>query len=86
VTNLHGGDNVTVWGVTAADFSLSWSNGAGASGFTGLTLTALSAAKPEALLTLAGFSQSDPTNGRLAVSFGTDAGSGSAFMYIHANT
>ncbi|MEA2738597.1 MAG: hypothetical protein QOH05_1904, partial [Acetobacteraceae bacterium] len=53
---------------------------------TGLTLTALSAAKPEALLTLAGFSQSDPTNGRLAVSFGTDAGSGSAFMYIHANT
>jgi phospholipase/lecithinase/hemolysin len=86
VTNLHGSDNVTVWGVTAADFSLSWSNGAGASGFTGLTLTALSATKPEALLTLAGFSQSDLTNGRLAVSFGTDAGSGSAFMYIHANT
>jgi phospholipase/lecithinase/hemolysin len=85
VVNLHAADAVTLWGVTQGDFLLGWSDGAGAVGFTGLTLTAQSAGKPEALLTLVGFTQVDLTNGRLAVSFGTDAGSGSAYMNLRAN-
>jgi phospholipase/lecithinase/hemolysin len=85
VVNFHAADAVTLWGVTQSDFLFGWSDGAGAVGSTGLTLTLQSAGKPETLLTLAGFTQADLTNGRLAVSFGTDAGSGSAYMNIHAN-
>ncbi len=85
VVNFHAADTVTLWGVSQSDFSLSWSDAAGAVGATGLTLTAQAAGKPEVLLTLPGFAQADLTNGRLAVSFGTDAGSGSAYLNIHAN-
>jgi phospholipase/lecithinase/hemolysin len=85
VINFHAADAVTLWGVAQSDFQMSFSDGAGAVGATGLTLTAVAAGKPEVLLTLAGFSQADLTNGRLSVSFGTDAASGSAFMNIHAN-
>ncbi len=85
VVNFHAADAVTLWGMTQSNVPLGWSDGAGAVGSTGLTLTLQSAGKPEALLTLAAFTQADLTNGRLAVSFGTDAGSGSAYMNIHAN-
>ena len=76
---------MTLWGVTQGDFLLSWADGAGAVGATGLTLTALAAGRPEVLLTLAGFTRADLANGRLAVSFGTDAGSGSGYTNVHAN-
>ena len=84
VNHLNVADNVTLWGISQADFSLNWLNSAGATGYTGLTLTAVAAGKPEAIMTLAGYSQADLSNGRLAVSFGTDAASGSAYMNIHA--
>ena len=84
VVNFHAADAVTLWGVSQAGFQISWADGAGAVGATGLTLTAQAVGKPEALLTLSGFSQADLTSGRLAVSFGTDAGSGSAYMNIRA--
>ncbi|HBK06983.1 MAG TPA: hypothetical protein DDZ81_14245 [Acetobacteraceae bacterium] len=84
INNLNAADNVTLWGITQADFSLNWLNSAGAAGYTGLTLTAVAAGKPEAILTLAGFSQADLGNGRLTVAYGTDAASGSAYMNIHA--
>ena len=61
-------------------------DGQGAGGFTGLTLHATAAGKPTASLTLAGFTQADMTSGRLSVQFGTDQASGSAFMFIHANS
>ncbi len=83
ISNFHLGDAATLWGVTPQDFSLSWSNGQGATGYTGLTLSATSPGKPTATLTLAGFSSGDLSNGRLAYTFGTDAASGSAYMYIH---
>lgn len=86
VVNFHAGDSATIWGVTPGAFNLSWSNGQGAAGYTGLTLTATAAGKPNALLTLAGFSQADMSSGRISVAFGTDAASGSAFMYVHANS
>jgi probable HAF family extracellular repeat protein len=86
MVNFHGGDNATVWGVSPKDFSLSWLNDQGATGYSGLTLNATAPGKPIASLTLAGFSTADLGNGRLSVSFGTDAASGSAYMSIHANS
>jgi phospholipase/lecithinase/hemolysin len=86
VANFHANDAVTLWGMTQSAFTLSWLNGEGAVGYTGLTLTATAAGKPEVALTLAGFSTSDLTNGRLSLSFGTDPASGSSYMYIHANS
>lgn len=83
VVNFHAADAVTLWGVSQNEFLLGWRDGAGAAGATGLTLTAQAAGKPDILLTLPGFTQSDLT-GRLVVSFGTDAGSGSAYMNIRA--
>jgi len=82
VVGFHAGDAATVWGVTPQDFSLSWDDGQGASGFTGLTLHATSGGRPTASLTLAGYSSAD-IGGRLAVSFGSV--DGNAYMYIHGN-
>jgi Ca2+-binding RTX toxin-like protein len=86
VANFHAGDAATVWGVTPQDFALGWVDGQGAAGFTGLTLHAAEASRPTASLTLSGYSQADLSNGRLSVSFGTDSASGSAYMYVHANS
>jgi len=57
-------------------------DGQGAAGSTGLTLTATAPGKPTAMLTLAGLTRADLTNGRLAINFGTDAASGSNYMLI----
>ncbi len=84
VANFHAGDAVTLWGVSQAGFQINYLDGAGAAGATGLTVIAQAAGKPEALLTLPGFTRADLA-GRLGVSFGTDAASGSAYMYIRAN-
>jgi hypothetical protein len=88
VVNFHSGDAATIWGITPSDFTLSWVDGQGASGYTGLTLHATAAGVPTASLTLAGFTSADLTNGKLAVSFGTTAATGgvpgSTYMYVHA--
>ncbi len=83
VTNFHAGDSATVWGISPSDFGLTWTDGQGAAGSTGLTLAATAPGKPTAMLTLAGLSSADLTNGKLAISFGTDATSGSNYMLIH---
>ncbi len=75
-----------MWGVTAQDFSLNWVDNQGASGYTGLTLHATASGKPTASLSIAGFTSADLSNGRLSVSFGTDAPSGSPYMYVHDNS
>jgi hypothetical protein len=89
VVNFHSGDAATVWGVTASDFNMSWVNGQGATGYTGLTLHATASGVPNASLTLDGFTTADLTNGKLSVAFGTTAETdgvpGSTYMYIHAN-
>ncbi len=89
INNFHSGDAATVWGVTSSDFALSWVDGQGAVGYTGLTLHATAAGVPTASLTLAGFSSADLTDGKLTVSFGTTAASGGLpgtnYMYVHAN-
>jgi hypothetical protein len=86
VVNFHAGDNATVWGVTPQDFNLSWVDGQGAAGYTGLTLHATAAGKPTASLTLTGYGQVDLADGRLSVGFGTDTASGSTYMLVHANS
>jgi hypothetical protein len=71
VVNFHAGDSATVWGVTAADFNLTWLPNEGATGFTGLTGVFVAAGNaPEAAITLAGYTEADLTNGRLTVTFG----------------
>ncbi len=82
VVNFHAGDDATVWGVSPKDFGLTWTDGLGASGSTGLTLAATAAGKPTAMLTLAGLNSADLTNGKLAISYGIDAASGSDYMLI----
>lgn len=83
VVGFHAGDAATIWGVTPQDFSINWTDGQGAAGFTGLTLHATAPSAPTASLTLTGYTQADLSDGRLAVQFGTDAASGSSFMYVH---
>jgi serralysin len=85
VVGFHAGDAATVWGVTAQDFDLSWVDGQGAAGYTGLTLHASASGKPTASLTLAGYTSADLNDGRVSVSFGTDPASGSTYMYVHGN-
>ncbi len=86
VNRFHAGDAATIWGVTPQDFTLTWVDGQGVTGFTGLTLHATAAGKPTASLTLAGYTRADLNNGRLSVNFGTDLASGSAYMYVHGNS
>jgi Ca2+-binding RTX toxin-like protein len=87
VVNFHSGDNATVWGVTPSDFNLSWVDGQGTAGFTGLTLHATAPGLPTASLTLAGLTSADLSNGALSISFGTTPNlpnlPGSDYMLVH---
>lgn len=85
VVGFHAGDQVTVWGVTAADFALTWQNGLGASSATGLTGSFTKAGAARANVTLAGYTTAD-IGTRLAVTFGVTVDQpgapGSSFMSI----
>ena len=82
VVNFRAGDAATVWGITPGDFNLAWLDGQGAAGYTGLTLHAAQANKPNASLTLAGYAAADLQNGKLSVTYGNDPSSGSSYMSI----
>ena len=84
VSGFHAGDAATIWGVTPQDFGLTWLDGQGATGYTGLTLHATASDVPTASLTLAGYTSADLSDGRLSVSLGTVGGS--AYMYVHGNS
>lgn len=85
IANLHAGDSVTLWGVSASDFALSWLQGQGAAGFTGLTLVASEAGSPTTALTLAGYSSANLGSGALSVAFGNDTAAGNLpYMTITA--
>ena len=83
LVNFHAGDAATLFGVTQAGFSFDWENGQGAGGYTGLTLHVTAPGKPDASLTLSGYTSAALTNGQLSISFGTTGGS--PYMYIHGN-
>ena len=84
VTNLGGGDAVTLWGI-GAGFDLAWAADEGAEGWRGLTLHATAAGHPGALLTLTGFSPRDLDDGRLGLAFGHDAASGSDYLHLYGS-
>jgi hypothetical protein len=83
IVNFHAGDNATLVGVSASDFTLTWLAGEGAPGGTGLTLFAEATGKPVIALTFAGFTQAELTNGSLSVAAGTDSASGSPDLVFH---
>ena len=84
VGNFHGGDAATLWGLSAQNFRLEWVDGQGAAGHQGLTLHAFSNnGKPDASLTLAGYTTADLGNGRLSTIFGQN--DGGQYLYIHGN-
>ena len=72
VVNFHGGDMLTVWGFDAGRDSYAWSDGLGAAGYTGATLS-FSGNGREGMdkVTLAGLTSMDPT---LAVTTGSVGG------------
>ncbi len=71
LVGFHAGDAATIWGVTPTDFQLSWMDGGGAPGYTGLTLYATSAGKPEIALTVAGATLANLHNGAITAQFGS---------------
>lgn len=80
IANLGVGDAATIWGVTQAGFTISWADGQGATGYTGATLHATGGGH-EISMTFAGYTVAGIAS-HLAVSFGTDAASGSAYMHV----
>ena len=86
IVDFGPGDAATVWGVSQANSSFTWVADAGSPDFTGLTVHTTTGGGPFASLTLAGFVDADRTNGKLAILFGNDPGSGSDYMYIFANS
>lgn len=89
IAGFHSGDAVTVWGVTAQNFALTWLDGQGAAGNTGLTLSVAAANKPATDFTLVGYTSADLSSGRLSIGFGTTADQpglpGSSYMQVRAN-
>jgi Ca2+-binding RTX toxin-like protein len=85
LVNFHAGDSATAWGVTEAGFVFTDTDNRGATGYTGLTIMASAADKPNAPITMPGYSVADLSNGRLSLSFGFDNASGSSYANIHAN-
>ncbi len=85
VNGFHAGDAVTIWGMMPSQM-FSWWNNLGVPGYTGLTLLTQSAPDaPNAALTLSGYSTADLSDGRLSLAYGTDAGSGSPYLYIQGH-
>ena len=78
LTKLHSGDVATIWGISAA----SWADNGGAAGYQGLTMHAKGDNGANASLTLAGISQADMANGKVASIFGHDSVSGSDYLYV----
>jgi hypothetical protein len=86
IVNFHAGDWLVVWGISAQD-SLAWMNGAGAPGYSGLSLDATAADGTVTGATLARYySTADFSNGRLTTGFGTDSATGANYLYVHANS
>ncbi len=91
VVNFHSGDNATIFGVDPVSFHVAIQDSLGAVGAKGLTYTFSAPGKPNASIVIVGFSTADLANGRLTVSYGTNAdlpgqpGSGGVYLNIHGN-
>ncbi len=70
IASLASGDAATIWGITPEGFRITWLDGLGAPGATGLTLNARAPGTPLVSTTFAGYSTADLDNGRLTVTYG----------------
>ena len=55
IKGFHSGDDATIWGLTPADFNIAKLDNQGAAGNKGLTFSITAAGKPNANLTMVGF-------------------------------
>ena len=89
IVGFHAGDEATLWGVTPNDFTLNYYDNQGATGYTGIRFGLTAAGKPNASLTIAGYTSADLSNGRLTITYGTTPDliglPGSTYMLIHGN-
>jgi hypothetical protein len=89
IVNFHSGDNATVWGINAADFSVFELDNEGADGFKGLDFVFTSPGHVDTSFVLTGYTSADLNNGRLSVSYGKTADDpnapGSDYFGVHAN-
>ena len=81
VVGFGSGDSVTVWGTSQQGAAITWIDDLGAPGYQGLTMQASVSGRPNALVTLAGYSRADIDSGRLQVTFGA-ADASSPYMHI----
>jgi len=81
VSNFHGGDAVTLFGITPTNKIVAWADGQGTTGATGLTLHATQTGAPQASFTLAGYTTADLSNGRLGLVYGTEP-DGTPYLYV----
>jgi phospholipase/lecithinase/hemolysin len=84
IANFGAGDSALIFGLTPGDFALTWLNGQGAPGYTGLTLEASRSDGRDVLLTFTGLTSAGLSDGQLSVSSGTS--DGIPYLAIHANT
>ena len=75
---------MTLWGVTAADFKISWIGQAGARQFTGLTLTVTETGHPNASVTFGNNATIGVSLTNLTVTYGVENASGLAYMNVRA--
>ncbi len=89
IVNFHTGDNATVWGINATDFTMLKLDNQGATGFKGLDFISSAPGHVDTSFVLAGYTSADLTNGRLSQSYGTTPNlpglPGSQYLTIHAN-
>lgn len=91
VVNFHSGDDISIFGVDAANTKITTLDNGGTAGYTGLTYDFTQAGKPNARVVIAGFTSGDLSSGRLTPTFGTNPdtpgqpGSGNTYLNIHGN-
>jgi len=84
IFNFHAGDSLTIWGISPADFALTWMDNRGAPGATGLTGVFSAAGAPAAAITLSGHTAAE-VGTRLAVTYGhAQDAVGTLYMSIRA--
>ena len=89
IVNFHSGDNATVFGVNATDFTMLKLDNQGAAGYTGLDLIFTAPGHVDTSFVLAGYTSADLTNGRLSMSYGKTQDipglPGNEYLTVHAN-
>jgi hypothetical protein len=85
IFDFHAGDAATIWGMTPADFRISFAEAQGAAGYTGLTLHATAADQPTTSMTFVGYNITDLSNGRLSQISGIDPVSGGTYTTFQAS-